>query len=157
MFWSLRPTGRMPWIIREVKHHVYVKRQTPFCATCPSPLFTCRLLFLISQWHIQGRGRGAGALPPLIFRPKWGPKGQKHFFETSPSPPPPLLISESGWPGSPFSEGLDLPLFLHLNYKVRAIFLSIRVVFSCIYLFIFYFGEILTLNLTFAVCRIREA
>ena len=88
MFWSLRPTGRMPWIIREVKHHVYVKRQSPFCATLPSLFFTCRLLFLISQWHIQGRGRGA-APPPLIFRPKWGPKGQKHFFETSPSPPPP--------------------------------------------------------------------
>ena len=91
MFWSLRPTGRMPWIIREVKHHVYVKRQTPFCATCPSPLFTCRLLFLISQWHIQGRGRGA-CPPPLIFRPKWGPKGQKHLFATSPSPPHPSYL-----------------------------------------------------------------
>ena len=156
MFWSLRPTGRMPWIIREVKHHVYVKRQTPFCATCPSPLFTCRLLFPISQWYIQGRGRGAGPPPPPLFLEQNEAQRAKNI-SLRPAPSPPLLISESGWPGSPFSEGLDLPLFLHLNYKVRAIFLSIRVVFSCIYLFIFYFGEILTLNLTFAVCRIREA
>ena len=30
------------------------------------------------QWWIQGRGTGAWA--PLIFRPKWGPKGRKNFF-----------------------------------------------------------------------------
>ena len=184
MFWSLPPTGRMPWIIREVKHHGYVKRQTPFCATLPSLLFTCRLLFLISQWQIQGRGGGPG-LPPLFFdqneaqraktlcllrdachelleklsitvtsngkrhfvpryqvfsllvvycslflsgrsrggegglasRPyfltKMRPKGPKPFFWDQPLPP--FLISESGWPGPPFSEGLDPPLFLHLN------------------------------------------
>ena len=36
-------------------------------------------------------GEGGPAPPPLIFRPKWTPKGQKHFFETSPSPPPSYL------------------------------------------------------------------
>ena len=156
MFWSLRPTGRMPWIIREVKHHVYVKRQTPFCV--PRYQVFSLLVFYCSLFlSCRSRGGEGGLAPlPLIFRPKWGPKGEEHFFETSPSPLP-LFISESGWPGPPFSGGLDLPLFLHLNYKVRAIFLSIRVVFSFIYLFISYFGEILTLNLTFAVCRIREA
>ena len=33
---------------REVKHHVYVKRQTRICITWPSFSFTCRLLFIIS-------------------------------------------------------------------------------------------------------------
>ena len=33
---------------REVKHHVYVKRQTRICTTWPSFLFTCRLQFIIS-------------------------------------------------------------------------------------------------------------
>ena len=37
--------------IREVKHRVYVKRQTRICATWPSFPFTCRLLFIIST-HI---------------------------------------------------------------------------------------------------------
>ena len=89
MFWSLRPTGRMPWIIREVKHHVYVKRQTPFCATCPSPLFTCRLLFLISQWHIQGRGRGAG--PPLFLDQNEAQRAKNISLRPAPSPPPSYL------------------------------------------------------------------
>ena len=35
-------------IAREVKHHVYVKRQTRICTTWPSFPFTCRLLFIIS-------------------------------------------------------------------------------------------------------------
>ena len=86
MFWSLRPTGRMPWIIREVKHHVYVKRQTPFCATCPSPLFTCRLLFLISQWHIQGRGRGP---PPLFLDQNEAQRAKNISLRPAPSPPLP--------------------------------------------------------------------
>ena len=32
----------------EVKHHVYVKRQTRICITWPSFPVTCRLLFIIS-------------------------------------------------------------------------------------------------------------
>ena len=47
----------------------------------------------INQWRIQGRG--PGGLPPLIFRPKWGPWGRKKFFWRL---PPPTLISASGWP-----------------------------------------------------------
>ena len=35
--------------IREVKHHVYVKRQTRICTTWPSFPFACRLLFIISR------------------------------------------------------------------------------------------------------------
>ena len=48
------------------------------------------------QWLIQGR-----CLGPLIFRPNWGPKGQKKIGETAPPPPP--FISVSGWLGpSPY-------------------------------------------------------
>ena len=35
-------------VIREVKDHVYVKRQTRICTTWPSFPFSCRLLFIIS-------------------------------------------------------------------------------------------------------------
>ena len=38
------------------------------------------------------RGGARGASPPLIFRLKWGPKGQKKFFW---SPPPPLPLTAS--------------------------------------------------------------
>ena len=34
--------------IREVKHHVYIKRQTRICTTWPSFPFACRRLFVIS-------------------------------------------------------------------------------------------------------------
>ena len=49
-----------------------------------------RVTFLyisLPQWRIQGTGPGGpGSL--LIFRPNWGPKGQKiFFFETAPPPP----------------------------------------------------------------------
>ena len=50
---------------------------------------------LLQQRQIQARC--LGGLPPLIFRPKWGPKGQKKYFWDRPL----LLISESGWPGPP--------------------------------------------------------
>ena len=42
------------------------------------------------QWQIQGRGPGAPNPTPLIFRPKWGPKGQKKFFPLSKGLDPPL-------------------------------------------------------------------
>ena len=45
------------------------------------------------QWRIQGRG--LGGQPPLIFRLKWGPKGQKNFFGVRPPPPPPLPLTAS--------------------------------------------------------------
>ena len=47
------------------------------------------VLALSSQWRIQGRGPGARPHPPppLIFRPNWGPKGRKQFFERPPAHP----------------------------------------------------------------------
>ena len=39
--------------IREVQHHVYVKRQTRICTTWPSFPFTCRLLFIISTHKLD--------------------------------------------------------------------------------------------------------
>ena len=49
-FLHIKGTQRVPvaGYIREVKHHVYVKRQTQICTRWPSFLFTCRLLFIIS-------------------------------------------------------------------------------------------------------------
>ena len=43
------------------------------------------------QWRIQGRGQGEPG-SPLIFKPNWGPKGRKNFFETIPPPPPYLRV-----------------------------------------------------------------
>ena len=54
----------------------------------------------IIQWRIQWRSLG-GPVPPLIFRSKWGLKGQKNFFWR----PPPLLS---------LSEGLDPPLLFFI-------------------------------------------
>ena len=63
--------------------------------------------FDLIQWRIQGRA-------PLIFRPKWRPKGRKTFF-WRPPPPPYLRV----WmtrppppPPRPLSDGLDPPLWL---------------------------------------------
>ena len=57
---------------------------------------------------------GCGGPAPLIFRPKWRPKGGKKFFGDRPPP----LISGSKWPPHPpppspcLSEGLDPPLII---------------------------------------------
>ena len=49
--------------------------------------------------------RGTRLPFPLIFRPNWGPKGQKHFLETE---PPPYL---GFWMTAPqLPEGRDPPL-----------------------------------------------
>ena len=84
---------------------------------------------LLTSWYLSladsGEGhRGTLPPPPLIFRPNWGPKGEKNYF-SRPVPPlsqglddraPPYLrvwmtglplISGSGWPGPPLSQGLD--------------------------------------------------
>ena len=39
-------------LIREVKHHVHVKRQTRICTPRPSFIFTCRLLFIFSTYKL---------------------------------------------------------------------------------------------------------
>ena len=52
----INPIGAIGFIVvsflnfwyREVKHHVYVKRQKRICTTWPIFPFTCRLLFIIS-------------------------------------------------------------------------------------------------------------
>ena len=82
------------------------------------------------QWLIQGRGPG-GPPPPLIFRPKWGPKGRtkKNFFEAA----PPRL-----------SQGLDYRLPL-IRRSVSAIVvprftvLKVELDKAVIYLFIYLF------------------
>ena len=59
---------------------------------------------------------GPGGPAPLIFRPKWGPKGGKKFFWR---PPPPHLYqglddrpTPAPPPPPPLSEGLDSPLIV---------------------------------------------
>ena len=59
---------------------------------------------------ISGGFRG-GARGALIFRPNWGPKGRKKFFETA----APLSQGLDDLP-LPLSEGLDPPLFMPLLY-----------------------------------------
>ena len=49
------------------------------------------------RWRIEGRGPGEPG-SPLIFKPNWGPKGRKKFFDTIPPRP---LMSGSGWPLPP--------------------------------------------------------
>ena len=57
----------------------------------------------INQWRIQGRGpEGPGLL--LFLDQTEARRGEKKFFETGLP-----LISGSGWPGSPSSEGMELP------------------------------------------------
>ena len=56
-----------------------------------------QLMPFCNQWWIQGRGLGGRAPPPLMFRPKWGPKGQrKNFFWGH--PPPYLRVWMTGSP-----------------------------------------------------------
>ena len=70
----------------------------------------------------RGEARGA-SLPPVIFRPNWGPKGRKKFeaappplsqgldgLDDCPLPPPPSL--------RPFSEGLYPPLAFHSRGEI---------------------------------------
>ena len=62
------------------------------------------------QWRIQGRGPGEPG-SPLIFKPNWGPKGRKKFFDTIPPPPPPPYLRV--WMTAPTP--LALPM---LVYKI---------------------------------------
>ena len=52
-----------------------------------------------------------GGRLPLIFRPKWGPKGRKKVF-LRPPPTPYLRVWMTGAP--PLSDGLDPPLCMKL-------------------------------------------
>ena len=59
-----------------------------------------------------GEGPG-GLVPPLIFRPKWGPKGWKSFFWGRPTQTPLTQGLDDRPPPSPplLSEGLDPSLY----------------------------------------------
>ena len=57
------------------------------------------LVHLSSDHFLPMEDPGEGlAPPPLIFRPNWGPKGEKKFFGdcTPPPPPPPPPMSRCG-------------------------------------------------------------
>ena len=69
----------------------------------------------IPQWRIQGRD--LGALVPTIFKPNWGPKGQKKYFGDR--PPLPQL-----------SKGLDLPLILCFAFQLHV--QCLIVLFFCV-------------------------
>ena len=77
---------------------------------------------LLQQWQIQARC--LWGLSPLIFRPKWGPKGRKKYFWQR---PPSLSQSLDGQiPPPPLSEGLDLPMFSTDSLKMRLLALETR-------------------------------
>ena len=71
-------------------------------------VWSLRLLYALAD-----PGERAGGPAPPYFRPNWGAKGRKKYFETG--LPPYLrvwmtgapLISGSGWPVPPLSQGLD--------------------------------------------------
>ena len=79
----------------------------------------------VDQFSGGSREGARGAWTPLIFRPKWGPKGRKNYFGDC--PPPYLMV----WMTAPplLSDGLDPPLqfavcrsrfprFVHVNGKI---------------------------------------
>ena len=53
------------------------------------------LVHLTSDHFPPVADRGEGPAHPLIFRPNWGPKGQKNFFGDR-TPPPPAPLSSHG-------------------------------------------------------------
>ena len=70
---------------------------------------------------ISWGGSRGGTRGPLIFRPKWGPKGLKKSFGDQPPPSPPHFpfLKGPGWSGSPLSEGLDPPLLFSMIYGIN--------------------------------------
>ena len=66
------------------------------------------------QWLIHGRGPGDPL--PLIFRPKWGPKGRKNYFWDRAPPYQRVWMTVPPPPVPPLSEGLNPPLIFHTNF-----------------------------------------
>ena len=69
---------------------------TDYCTTGNGGKSTSHVVpALIRVCGLSGGSRGGarGAQPPLIFRPKWGPKGRKKFFSGRRPP----LSQGSGW------------------------------------------------------------
>ena len=81
---------------------------TDYCTTGNGGKSTAHVVpALIRVCGFSGGSRGGarGAQPPLIFRPKWGPKGQKKVFFEAGGPPP-------------FSQGLDPPMGCSVSLSV---------------------------------------
>ena len=88
--WHLETRANYPCLLPEI--------ETIFW----SLFMTCRdvswLVLSSLFWFDSAADPGEGLPPPLIFRPKWRPKGRKKFFGDR--PPPPLILG-SGWPPPP--------------------------------------------------------
>ena len=98
--WNTRTTSTYTNIIdqnKEIKNAIFVFSPllrsiewTDYCTTGNGGKSTAHVVpALIRVCGFSGRSRGGawGAQPPLIFRPKWGPKGRKKFFLRPGSPP----------------------------------------------------------------------
>ena len=89
------------------------------------------------QWWIQRRG--PGGQPPLIFRPNWGPKGQKKFLRPSHPPPPYLRVWTTPPAPPPLSQGLDPPMNCNLILITLTVCLTkgqLRSLYPCLVLVI---------------------
>ena len=91
-----------------VKSHARVPREKPPLAGYEANLAP-RAEVTLKQCSGGYREGAQGAPPPLIFRPKWGPKGGKNFLEIGAPPPPRLSQGLNDRPPS-LSERLDQPL-----------------------------------------------
>ena len=68
-------------------------------------------MHVVVDCSVAHPGKAPGGPVPLIFRPKWGPKGRKNVFVDRPSPfskgldysPPPLMSDVRQLEVSPFS------------------------------------------------------
>ena len=125
--WNTRTTSTYTNIIdqnKEIKNAIFVFSPllrsiewTDYCTTGNGGKGTAHVVpALIRVCGFSGRSRGGawGAQPPLIFRPKWGPKGRKKFF-LRPGSPPYLRV----WMTAPaLSEDLDPPLGFSVSLSV---------------------------------------
>ena len=81
---------------------------TDYCTTGNGGKSTAHVVpALIRVCGLSGGSRGGarGAQPPLIFRPKWGPKGRKKIFFEAGVPPP-------------LSQDLDPPMGFSVSFSV---------------------------------------
>ena len=72
-------------------------------------ILTRGTVFQYGAVAVADPGEGPGGGLPLIFRPNWGPKGQKFFFLETVPPPPYIRV----WMIPPLSEGFYPPPGAH--------------------------------------------